>query len=243
MSSLNNYFVIDSDDSYQDFNQRRLTRNFEELITERGNLEIDEVQSKCRFENIFNNIKDKIFASSEGDDLDITESERKSIEEKYNLNQSKQTIKELKEKISELYIKKIEHSVMIEERRRLFKTFSKNIKASIESIEQMEPHDEDPELNRLLEKRINMYYHELGIEKMVECEYKLNSEFQVLRKTLIELSHVSLTQCMICLDRTVSWFIDPCGHTLCNECKEKTQEYKTCHYCRVKRTKFNKLYL
>lgn len=238
-SNLNSYYTFN--DRYS--SENRMTRNFEELVTERGELEFGEVQSEFRFENLFNNIKDKIFSCSEGDDIDLSEEQRKSFEEKFNIKKSSETIKDLKQKISELYFKKIEHSVMIEERRRLFKTFTKNLSTILCIIGEMKPLEEDTELKRLLEKRIDAYYEELELEKLIEREYNLNSEFQFLRKTLIELSQISLTQCTVCLDRNVSWFIDPCGHTLCEECKDRTDSCKNCHYCRAKRTKFSRLYL
>uniref|UniRef100_A0A6C0B0D7 RING-type domain-containing protein n=1 Tax=viral metagenome TaxID=1070528 RepID=A0A6C0B0D7_9ZZZZ len=229
-------------------NDNRLNRNFEELITERG----EEVSSappppqKSMFADVFENIREKIFIMNESDDMEITESDKVSFQEKYKTQEVQSTIQKVKEQISQLYVKKIEYSIMIQERRRQYASFCEHITNSITSIENLqlaELRPEDIQLKTILLNRVNTYYEDLEIDHLIDCEYKIKTEFEFLKKTLIGLSSVSLTMCTICMEKQIEWFVDPCGHTLCDDCKSKTEKLKTCHYCRTQKTKFSRLYL
>ena len=220
----------------------RMSRNWEQFITERGNMEIEPPKNGC-FDIVFDQIKEKIFVSAESDDVDMTEDEKKSYENKYDTVNSLNSINKLKESICDFYIKKTEHSILIEERRRTFTNFCNNIKESIKFISEYKD-TKDTELANLLNERIDWYYQQLGIEKLIEEEYRIKTEFVFLKKAIKQISNVSPpTVCSVCMEKQVSWYLDPCGHTICDDCKLKTSDIRNCHYCRSVRKKFNKLYL
>ena len=227
---------------YNDYNihDNRITRNLQELISERG------CEQKA-YDNVFRKIREKLFVISEGDDIDLTETDKLAFTKKYNLTQSQTTINDLKQKIAELYLKKTEHEIVVEERRKLFETFCVNISNSLQSIDgitQGELTAQDQQLRDVLEERIDWYYSKVELDKLIDQEYHLKSEFHFVKKTLQELSaiHPSVL-CSICMENQIDWFIDPCGHTLCETCKTRTQNKLLCHYCRTPRIKFNRLYL
>ena len=196
------------------------------------------------FSDVFTNIKEKIFLSSECDDIELTVSENQEYEAKYNVPYT--SISDLKKNITHFYTKKIEFSLLIEERRRLFNTFCNNISNSINCINDITKEDcsiQDHKLKDLLNDRIDWYYKKLDIDNLIDTEYSIKSEFHFLKKTLIELSEINPTICMICMEKQISWFIDPCGHTLCTDCKLRTDNSSSCHYCRALKNKLNRLYL
>jgi len=223
--------------------ETRTTRNFEQLITERGEELSKPVNSI--YLNLYNEIKEKIFISSEGDDIDLVSIQEQKYEKKYNTKETSEKLTKIKEQIGFFYVKKTEHSILLEERRRHFNTFCNTIIETIKHIEDMkkEPSEEESQLICLLRKRIDWYYNELELEKLMEMEYEINSEFFFLKKTIIELSNLNPTICPVCMEHQISWFIDPCGHTICNDCKKKTEKGSNCHYCRTPKMKYNRLYL
>jgi hypothetical protein len=230
--------------SYHEFsltpNDTRITRNFEELITERG-------QDDKIYNSVFEKIKEKLFISSESDDIELTELDKLTFNKKYNVTESQNVISKLKLEIAKLYIKQTEHELIIQEKRKLFETFCLNISNTIKSISDItynESTEEDVKLQTLLNERIDWYYKSLNLEKLIDEEYSIKSEFYYLKTTLIELSALqSPILCSICMENQISWFIDPCGHTLCDGCKTKSMNLDRCHYCRSTRTKFNRLYI
>jgi len=216
----------------------RINRNYEELICERGDV--------GGYTDLFKNIQDKLFVTSE-DDPELLQSQKKEFSDKYKIPETTQVISELKDSVAKLYIKKIEQGVIIEERRRLFNSFCTHIIGSIKSMEEITNGNEtekDIELKKILNERIDWYYGYLELEKLIEEEYNLKAEFLFLQTTLTDISRISVPGlCMICMESQVSWFIDPCGHTLCENCKERTTKTQNCHYCRTPKTKCNRLYL
>ena len=234
--------------SSNEFNTRTFeelsTRNFNDLVTERGT-----EYEKRVYSDIFEKIREKLFISSEADDIELTDSDKKIFNEKYKISSTQETINEIKREIAQLYVKKTEHEILIQERRKLFDVFCTNISNSITSINNINANvkivsEKDTTLKDLLNDRIDWYYAKLDLDNLVNQEYSIKSEFYFLKQTLQELSSISPgTICSICMENQVSWFIDPCGHTLCENCKIKTISLNNCHYCRATRTKFNKLYL
>lgn len=228
--------------AYNDYNiiDNRITRNLQELLSERDT-------EKKVYHGIFDKIREKLFVMSESDDIELTDSDISTFTKKYNITQSQEAINSLKQKTAELYLKKTEHEIVVQERRKLFETFCTNISKSLHSIDgitQGEATEKDQQLRDVLEERIDWYYAKLELNELIDEEYRLKSEFHFVKTSLQELSsiHPSVL-CSICMENQISWYIDPCGHTLCETCKTKTQNKLTCHYCRTPRFKFNRLYL
>ena len=118
--------------SYHEFsltpNDSRITRNFEELVTERG--KDDKI-----YNSVFEKIKEKLFISSESDDIELTELDKLTFNKKYNITESQNVISKLKLEIAKLYIKQTEHELIIQEKRKLFETFCLNISNVIKTYQ------------------------------------------------------------------------------------------------------------
>jgi hypothetical protein len=222
----------------------RTTRNFEQFITERN--EYFPTPTNSAFHEVFENMKTKQFCLAEDDDIDLTSEEIKNYKNKYDTDTTQSVIEKLKKNIVGMYTQKIENSIVIEERRRLFNTFCVNISNSINSINEITTvsNDKDNKLKELLNDRIDWYYKQLDIDTLIEQEYQLKSEFHFLKTTLAQLSSISTPGvCPVCIENQVMWFIDPCGHTICDDCKRKTERLPKCHLCRSRKNQLNRLFL
>jgi hypothetical protein len=203
-----------------------------------------EISVGRHYESIFNQIKEKIY-----DPFDYTEIKpetRKQLESKYSMKSFKTNLDRLKHDITEIYLKKIETEIKLQEKQRLFDNFCNNIIKSIESINEISVENEtnkDVLLKDLLSDRIDWYHSELGINELIELDRANRVEFEFLRKSIIEISNLQPLVCVICMENQVLWFNDPCGHTLCGSCYTKTEQNKNCHYCRVEKNITRRLYL
>ena len=105
-------------------------------------------------------------------------------------------------------------------------------------------HPDNEQLNKLLSNRIEWYYEYLNLDKLISEQFDIVAEYSYLKSTINNFNTVTIsTICSICLEKQVTWFIDPCGHTICDDCKNKSEQTVNCHYCRHKKVKYNKLYL
>jgi hypothetical protein len=199
---------------------------------------------KGHYECIFNQIKDKLF-----DPFNYTEIKpeiRQQLEAKYQTMKFQNTLDRLKHNITEIYVKKIETEIKLQEKQRLFDNFCNNIIKSVESISEITDNEETPndtKLKELLSDRIDWYHTQLGITELLELERDIRVEFEFLRKSIIEISNLEPNVCVICMENQVLWFNDPCGHTLCGSCNIKTEQNKNCHYCRVEKKITRRLFL
>jgi hypothetical protein len=224
----------------------RSGRNFEQLICERGDdsMLVESMHENNPFNEIFEKIREKLFVIGDCD-VDISHDDKKRYTEKYNTIETNKVLNELKKNIVLLHNKKIELEIEIENKTKLYNTFCKNIQDLVNHIILAnEPCDEDIQLKDLLFKRIEWYYDSLKLEQLITDQFDVVGEYSFLKQTLRNLNGTLIsTVCTICLEKQVNWFIDPCGHCVCDDCKVKTEQTSTCHYCRHKKTKYNKLYL
>ena len=66
-------------------------------------------------------------------------------------------------------------------------------------------------------------------------------EYSYLKNILTDISSILPSGiCRICLESEVTYFIDPCGHTICGLCKELSKSLTTCHTCRANITSLKK---
>jgi hypothetical protein len=142
------------------------------------------------YECIFNQIKDKIF-----DPFEYTEIKpeiRERLESKYQIMKFQNTLDRLKHNITEIYVKKIETEIKLQEKQRLFDNFCNNIIKSVEAISEIcqdEESKKDTALKELLSDRIDWYHQQLGISELLEIEHQNKTEFEFLRKSIIEISN------------------------------------------------------
>ena len=256
MSSSNSFSGIYNNNlnDFEPFNRRvgdtlfvyledgRSTRNFEEFITERGDLTFD--RTVGQFNDVFSSLKNNLFQLSETENIEFTEKDRKKINSKYCLDQVTNIIDILKSNIITLNNKKIEIDQLYYVNKEKYEKFSESIFASINTIEQINKiNEKDDILKELLVDRISWCYHELNLDSLKDQSIEITKEYIYMKKYLIELSSISnSTICQICLENQIEYFIDPCGHTICKKCAEKTLNTPNCHYCRTKKNELKKLF-
>ena len=254
MSSSNSLSSLANLNEYTPFNQRvgdtlfvyledsRSTRNFEEFITERGDLTFG--RTVGQFEDVFSSLKNNLFQLSETENIEFTETDRKNLNSKYCLDQVTNIIDILKSNIINLNNKKLEIDENYYINKEKYEKFSESIFASINEIDQINKFNEKDEmLKELLVDRISWYYNELKLDSLKEQSIEITKEYIYMKKYLIELSSISnSTICQICLENQIEYFIDPCGHTICKKCAEKTLNTPNCHYCRTKKNELKKLF-
>lgn len=212
------------------------SRTFEQIITERGNL--TELIS-----DIYNNIRDKLFIPNEFEPV-ISEEKSKEYSQKWNIQNLHESIDSFKKDIGDLYQKKNYIEIKLSKNKEMYKTFCNHTSSLLEA---MEPFylgtKKQDEFRENIKENIEWFYEELDLVKLTIENTKITEELNFMKESLKKISSLSIpTQCPICYENQVSWFIDPCGHTLCEKCKEFCKENPYCHYCKTKKNKYSRLY-
>ena len=150
-------------------------------------------------------------------------------------------------KITELYNKKIQIESVFFHKEHLFDRFSKYIHKIIDSINNINletnSQNEDLEFKKMLMSKIEIYYLDLNLENIKKEKAQVNKEFLFLKETIKNLTTtVDSVSCGICYASGVTHFIDPCGHTICDKCKENIESKPLCPYCRVPKNCYKRLY-
>jgi len=209
-------------------------RTFEELITERG--EINST-SKIDYTILFDKIKSKLNNINLDFEFDV------NIEMEYTEN-----VLAFKKSICDIYLNFMHSDNALKNAREKFTNFSENIQNCLTSIisADTEYSQDDITLKSILNKKIENYYTFLDIDTLVENYNKNFKEFERVKykTSLLVGSILPTTICQICLENQVDYFIDPCGHTICKNCKLVCENKTTsCHYCRTQRKSYKRLYL
>jgi hypothetical protein len=225
-------------------NDSRINRNFESLIMERNEIHDD----KGIYSQIFKEIKDKIFSVNEIEDIPkLTDIQKEELNKKHFVDNFSNTINNIKKLLVNNFNRKLELEFVLEGNKKKFEAFTKNINDSISSINNIidnEMSSEDENLKELLSNRINWYYSKLNIESLKKEYSEILFEYSFFKDMLKSISEVLPSgTCGICLDNQVNWFIDPCGHSICNGCKNKFGLLTKCHFCRTTITSIKKLYI
>jgi len=221
------------------FNNPDSFRTFEELISERGeDVFPNQIEPDINYNVFFEKIRNKLFKVNQN--LDVNVHEFKDIKE------FKEIINNLKKEICESYIALTKSENNMKNATEKYTSFCENIKSSVESIVQCGVNDEsDKELINSLEKKIEIYYEKLNIPLLTE---KYETDYTNFEKIKYKISSISgtvipQTTCQICLENQVEYFIDPCGHTICKNCKLRCENSTSCHYCRTTKKCYKRLYL
>jgi hypothetical protein len=193
--------------------------------------------------SIFEKIREKLNVGV--DDFGIPEDINKELSLKFQTDNANTVIAKLKRDTAEIYLLKTENEIKLQEQRRLFDDFCRNISCSISSINSITINEteKDTQLKELLNDRIDWYYTELGIDNLIKLQFQYKLEFNFLKQTIASFSVLQPTFCTICMENQVMWFNDPCGHTLCGSCKTRLETKKNCHYCRTEKNQTRRLYL
>jgi hypothetical protein len=223
-----------------DGDSTQISQSFEQLICERENLENYETSN-----SIFKCIKEKLFAINE---INPQIEKKDELDEKYQSKTIIKTIDTLKKSIAELYTEKLKVDAQIDKYMEKYKNFLKSINEVIKKMELIEENtSEDDQFRASVIDRVEWYYRKLGIEDLLKQQKSVGNEFNYLKGLISELSGISNpVLCQICFVNQVSFFVNPCGHTLCESCKNKCQNITSltnCHYCRSEIISINKLFL
>jgi hypothetical protein len=81
---------------------------------------------------------------------------------------------------------------------------------------------------------VDNYESESGIVALTQQCGKLKGRVEEIEKVLqdTEAERYAKFLCLICQDRLIDLFIDPCGHTVCATCWTNTRIKRTCPGCR-----------
>lgn len=241
-------FFNNNNNDFSQFSQElesvdsRVNRSFETLITER-NVNDD----NSLYSHVFKEIKNKLFNLNEIPDIPkLTDEQKSSFNDKYFSSALSNNINRVKKLVVNFYNKKIELEITIEQNKNRYETFCKNITDSIKSIDSIITieTEQDTALKESLNDRINWYYSELKLDALKKEYSDILLEYSYIKGILTEISSVMPTGiCSICLENQVTYFIDPCGHTICTNCKDKSKNLSVCHFCRSNIIVFKRLYL
>jgi hypothetical protein len=82
---------------------------------------------------------------------------------------------------------------------------------------------------------VDNYESESGIVALTQQCGELKGRVEEMEKVLqdTEAERYAKFLCLICQDRLIDLFIDPCGHTVCATCWTNTRIKRTCPGCRT----------
>jgi hypothetical protein len=202
--------------------------------------------SEVNYNKIFSAIKQKLFVINKEDSLSVDERFVNHFNEKYLMEESLTNIRNLKQKIVELHVKKIEIDLIFTDKKERYSQFTENILLLIKNIREENNINSvlDDQLVELLTNKIEWYYQQLNLEQLKNDSTKINNEYSFVKYLLSEIAGlIPAVVCQICLEDQITHFINDCGHTLCTNCMEKSKNIKKCHFCRNTILSFKKLYL
>ena len=91
---------------------------------------------------------------------------------------------------------------------------------------------------------VDNYESESGIVALTQQCGELKGKVEEMEKVLqdTEAERYAKFICLICQDRLIDLFIDPCGHTVCTTCWMNTRTKHTCPGCRTDIQGVKKIY-
>jgi hypothetical protein len=245
MSSTNSYapFNENNNETYSSVN-----RTFEELISERGDLNIyfsntsntsNTSGLSIDYNTLFEKIKTKLLRIDTISDIDITNCPI--------INKYREDFLALKKNICDIYLDYMKSETELNEAKEKYTTFCESIKNCVHFIHKTGTADEnDILIKEMLEKKIEDYYEKLNISFLIQNfdEKRLDFEKTKYKISTITGALLPTTICQICLENQVDYFVDPCGHTICKTCKNTCEnKSKNCHYCRTVKNGYKRLYI
>ena len=236
----NNDYLSPFSEELEPPSDSRINRSFETLITERNTND-----DTLFYSHVYKEIKNKMFNLEEIPQK-LTDEDKKCFENKYYTSELTNNINRIKKLIVNFYNKKIELEITFEDNKKKYEIFCQHIMESITSISNIITieTEQDTILKDCLMNRLSWYYSELKLESLKKEYSEILLEYSYLKGLLHEISSVlPCGICQICLENQVSFFIDPCGHTICGVCKEKSKKLSNCHYCRSNINSLKKIYL
>ena len=160
--------------------------------------------------------------------------------EKYSIDTLSTGIKQFKMKLSSLWNERCLVSADYDDAREQYSKFCSHIYESIKMLEQKDQTDDLTDFKRVLLSRLTKFHEQLNLGFLKQRFDEIECELLTIKSLIGEVTELfPSSSCNICLERQVSYFIDPCGHTLCEICKCRCRK---CPMCRSDITDFKKLY-
>jgi len=189
----------------------------------------------------YNRIKLILDTNLNKTDLNLIEQE---IKDKYSVDKLNDSITTFKNEIIKLYEirSKLENEYTLTKNK--LNIFTDQIQSLIKSVDDinLKTNNNDDSFKNDLLNKLNEYKFIINIESIQLELQKVTAELYYLHSSIssyLSIQHPCI--CTICLESKIEYFIDPCGHTLCTNCKNKMND--TCYYCRSKINIIRKLYL
>lgn len=235
-----------------ELNERSLINirvQMDDFLNERSKIDSFEERKNFEYYNlIFEKIKEKLTKIESispsntcyfGDIMDMPE-----------VVECNEIFNKLKKSTCEVYIHFEQCEQKLNEAKHKYTTFCDTFKEMIQIVDCCGKSNEtetDTTLKQLLQTKIDSYYHNLELDKLINEYEESLKQFKLVKYKLSTIfgSIIPSTSCQICLENQVEYFLDPCGHTLCGKCKLTCENTRStnCHYCRTKRNSFKKLFL
>jgi hypothetical protein len=191
------------------------------------------------FHDIRANVLSSITASTEYKEPTVEEIE--TVKENYGIHTLNEHIVTFKTKVLDLYKRSQFHDLNYISALKKYEKFSIDLLNAIKTIK--ENLEENVTLTQMITNKITEYYKKLEIEQLRERYLRSLQEIDIIKGTLVTLNSIHKTNvCPICLDNSVEYFIDPCGHTMCKRCKD-ISTLRKCFYCRSHVLSIKKLFL
>jgi hypothetical protein len=190
----------------------------------------------------YNQIRTSIF-DLKGEDC--TDSFIKGVKEKHETNKLNELILKFKSEIYDLYNRRvIKEKEYYDNKLELDLLTSKfmDLINYLNVFETKREINEDSSITSLLSDKLKEYSKLITIDPLKKEVDSLNNEMFILKESInsyLSIQHPCI--CSICLEKQIKYFIDPCGHTLCEKCKDQIND--SCYYCRTKIIQFKKLYI
>ena len=208
-------------------------RTFEELVTERGEFNLT---SRIDYTTLFDKIKSKLNNINLDFEFDVHD------EMEYTEN-----VIAFKKQICDVYLDFLHSDNVLKNAREKYVLFCENIQNCLKTIISCETeyNQDDVTLKTILENKIESYYTFLDIDTLIDNFNKNFKEFERVKykTSLLVGSILPTTICQICLENQVDYFIDPCGHTICSNCKKNLTILNKCHFCRSRIEKIKRVYI
>lgn len=208
-------------------------RSYEELVNERCG-----INEREDYTTLFKKIKEKLFKMNTVMDINFADCPI--------VKQYRDDFNALKQNVCNVYTTLTNAETELNEAKEKYASFCESIKKCVNFVHNTGTADQNDILLRdILENKIDTYYTHLKIDELIKQYNIANLEFEKTKFKISTISNVVLppTICQICLERQVDYFIDPCGHTICEQCKIKCEKTTDCHYCRTKKKCYRRLYL
>jgi hypothetical protein len=175
---------------------------------------------------------------------EITDEFRNNIKIKYSTEVLNMTVESFKKVLIKLNTLKNDLEQEYSEKKEVVNKFSEKVQELVDLVSSVEAKTSLTQYSfkELLFAKVVEYSDAFGLDLIKEKISNVNKELVCLKDSIRSFNSIQHPcVCTICMESKLEYFIDPCGHTLCKNCKDKLNN--KCFYCRNKISGFKKLFL